>query len=115
MTYINQDSFASKMADELYSENIKNELKVKCPICQGSTKKKYARMLVGTKGRWMFQCPACEISISLHNLIMKHGSPALRDEWDSAWKAVTQRRTATKENPFEKPMAIKHRRRRKMA
>ena len=115
MNNIDHHSFAMEIANELGSETIKGDLKVRCPICQGTTKKKYARMLVGTKGRWMFQCPACEISISLHNLIMKHGSPALRDEWDSAWKAVTQRRTATKENPFEKPMAIKHRRRRKMA
>ena len=111
MKYINQDSFASKMADELYSENIKNELKVKCPICQGSTKKKYARMITNAKGNWTFQCPACPTSIPLSDLIMKHGSPSLRDEWDSAWKAVTQRRTATKENPFEKPLPLKNRRR----
>ena len=111
MTYIKQDSFASEIAVELGGEKIKGDLKVRCPICQGTTKKKYARMITNAKGNWTFQCPAWPTSIPLSDLIMKHGSPSLRDEWDSAWKAVTQRRTATKENPFEKPMAIMNRRR----
>ena len=109
--------FAMQIASELDGETIKGDLKVRCPKCQGSKKKKYARMILGTDNTYFLQCPACKQHMSVQTLIKDYGSPDLKTDWSNAWKEFFRSRTtprATKENPFERPMPLKNRRRRKM-
>ena len=107
-------NFAMQIANELGSETIKGELKVRCPKCQGSRKKKYARMILGTKGTYLLQCPACKGHMSVHTLIKEYGSASIKTRWSNAWKETFQysiKQRATKENPFERPMPLKSKRR----
>ena len=110
----NHHRFAIQIASELDGETIKGDLKVRCPKCQGSKKKKYARMILGTDSTYFLQCPACQQHMSVHTLIQEYGSASIKTRWSNAWKETFQysiKQRATKENPFERPLPLKSRRR----
>ena len=116
MTWVDQDSFAARMASELNGVSKKyQEWKVDCPSCpEEQSKRKQARIFKGSSNRWMLQCPVCSSAgrketagISLNRLIETYGFQ-VKDEWNAAW--------SEKRSPYDKrvvkgqPLPIKNRR-----
>ena len=116
MTWVNQDSFAERMASELNGVSKKyGEWQVECPACpEKQSKRKQARIIKGSSNRWMLQCPVCSsagrketVGISLSRLIETSGFQ-VKDDWNAAW--------SEKRSPYDKrlakgqPLPIKNRR-----
>jgi len=116
MTWVNQDSFAERMASELNGVSKKyQEWKVDCPSCpEEQSKRKQARIFKGSSNRWMLQCPVCSSAgrketagMSLNRLIETYGFQ-VKDEWNTAWSE--KRSPCDKRLAKGQPLPIKNRR-----
>ena len=115
MTWVDQDSFAARMASELNGVSKKyQEWKVDCPSCpEEQSKRKQARIFKGSSNRWMLQCPVCSSAgrketagMSLSRLIENHGG-IVKDDWNAAWRRQCQSKT---KSTYQQPLPIKNRR-----
>ena len=115
MTWVDQDSFAARMASELNGVSKKyQEWKVDCPSCpEEQSKRKQARIFKGSSNRWMLQCPVCSSTgrketagMSLSRLIENHGG-IVKDDWNDAWRRQCQSKT---KSTYQQPLPIKNRR-----
>ena len=115
MTWVDQDSFAARMASELNGVSKKyQEWKVDCPSCpEEQSKRKQARIFKGSSNRWMLQCPVCSSAgrketagMSLSRLIENHGG-IVKDDWNNAWRRQCQSKT---KSTYQQPLPIKNRR-----
>ena len=115
MTWVDQDSFAARMASELNGVSKKyQEWKVDCSSCpEEQSKRKQARIFKGSSNRWMLQCPVCSSAgrketagMSLSRLIENHGG-IVKDDWNDAWRRQCQSKT---KSTYQQPLPIKNRR-----
>ena len=115
MTWVNQDSFAERMASELNGVSKKyGEWQVECPACpEKQSKRKQARIFKGSSNRWMLQCPVCSSAgrketagMSLSRLIENHGG-IVKDDWNNPWRRQCQSKT---KSTYQQPLPIKNRR-----
>ena len=115
MTWVDQDSFAERMASELKGVSKKyGEWNVECPACpEKQSKRKQARIFKGSSNRWMLQCPVCSSAgrkgtagISLNRLIGNYGG-IVKDDWNHAWRRQCQSKT---KSTYQQPLPIKNRR-----
>jgi len=115
MTWVNQDSFAERMASELNGVSKKyGEWQVECPACpEKQSKRKQARIFKGSSNRWMLQCPVCSSAgrketagMSLSRLIENHGG-IVKDDWNDAWRRQCQQTTRS---TYKLPLTNKNRR-----
>ena len=115
MTWVDQDSFAERMASELNGVSKKyQEWKVDCPVCpEKQSKRKQAKICKGKEGRWMYQCPVCFSAgrertgyISLSTAIEKFGC-SVKDDWNATWISASRSKT---KSTYQQPLPIKNRR-----
>ena len=64
-----------------------------CKVCR----QKQARIIKGTRGNWILQCPACACAcerrtktaaMCLGNIIATYGSQSIQSDWHEGWKKV---------------------------
>ena len=100
-----QDFFARSIALELSGVWNKTDFywKVKCPTCAAHHAKcadrKQARIIKGTRGTWILQCPVCAneartktAAMCLGNIIGTYGSRSIQIDWDEGWQKVFKNR-----------------------